>query len=149
MNALKGLFAGVLGGLVATYAKTIWEDHFPVRSVDTETPPALLAQRVTDRRLSVPERQTAETAIHWTFGTVTGALYGAAAESLPAVAAGAGLPFGIAFWVGTHGTVVPAAGLEPFPTEVKPRQYAVNEFAGHLVYALALEVVRRGVRQVF
>lgn len=145
-NLLKGAVCGLAAGLAATIAKTVWEDYFPVRSATTPTPPAIIAQRVADRELTEEEIKQAETAIHYTFGVGIGAFYGAAAEVAPVITAGLGMPFGLAFYGGTHGSVVPGIGLEPWPTEVKPTAYAVNEFAGHFVYAATLEVVRRGIR---
>lgn len=149
-NLAKGLFAGLLAGIAATAAKTIWEDHFPVRDEDTPTPPAVLANRVSEQSghgpLTEDEKATAETAIHVTFGVGMGMLYGALAEEVPETTAGFGLVFGTAFWAGTHGSVVPGLELEPYPTEVEPRSYAVNEYLGHLVYAMTLEAVRRVMR---
>ncbi|MEM1358216.1 MAG: DUF1440 domain-containing protein [Bacteroidota bacterium] len=145
-NLLKGAVCGIVAGLAATIAKTVWEDYFPVRSPDTPTPPALIAQRIAERELTDTETKRAETTIHYTFGIGTGMAYATAAEVAPEITTGLGLPFGLAFYGGTHGSVVPAIGLEPWPTEVTPRSYAVNEFAGHFVYAATLEIVRRGVR---
>jgi putative membrane protein len=149
-NLAKGIFAGLIAGIAATAAKTIWEDHFPVRSEDTPTPPALLANRISEQTGNGPltdeETSSAETAVHIAFGVGTGALYGALAEEVPDTTAGFGLAFGTAFWVGTHGSVIPGMGLEPWPTKVDPRSYAVNEFLGHLVYGMTLEAVRRVMR---
>lgn len=145
----KGLLAGALAGIAATAAKTLWESKFPVRSESTETPPLILANQIKTSIVNKPVQEEnesiVENSIHWTFGTGTGAAYGVAAESLPMISSGLGLPFGIAFWLGTHGSIVPLANLEPFPTEVQ-MNYAVNEFAGHLVYGVVLELTRRAVR---
>jgi|AntRauTorckE5430_2_1112549.scaffolds.fasta_scaffold01628_3 uncharacterized membrane protein YagU involved in acid resistance len=145
-NLLKGAVCGLVAGLAATVAKTVWENYFPVRSADTPTPPAIIAQRVVDHQLTDEEIKQAETAIHYSFGVGIGVAYAAAAEVAPEVTAGLGMPFGLAFYVGTHGSVIPGLGLEPWPTEVKPTSYAVNEFAGHFVYAATLEIVRKGMR---
>ncbi len=144
-NLLKGAVCGLVAGVAATIAKTVWEDYFPVRHHNTDPPPAVIAQRLTERTLTRKEKQQASLAIHAAFGVGTGVFYGAAAEVAPEMTAGVGLPFGLGFYGATHASVVPALGLEPWPTEVK-RDYAVNEFAGHLVYAVTLEVVRQGVR---
>lgn len=140
------MLAGLIAGAVATLAKTYWEENFPVRDEETDTPPAILAQRVSEKELTDDEEKTAETTIHWTFGTGAGAIYGMLAEESSLVSSGLGLPFGVVFWAMTHGSVVPALDLEPYPTEVEPQRYAVNEFAGHLVYGVTAEVVRRAVR---
>ena len=151
-DILKGLCAGLLAGAAATLAKTIWEEYFPVRDEDTKTPPAKIAQRVADSvadtDLTEEQEATAEKAVHWTFGTGAGLLYGLTAEENPVVTAGFGTGFGTVFWLLTHATVIPAADLEPYPTEIDPPRYALNELAGHLVYGVTAELVRRGVRAV-
>ena len=147
----KGLAAGVVGGLAATAVKSLWEAVAPVRAPEEETPPAILADRANmelrGEHLDEEQKNVAEQAIHWTFGTTTGAVYGLAAEATDAVTTGAGIPFGIALWAGTHVTSVPALGLEDTIVEKNPK-YALSEFAGHLLYGLTAEVVRRGVRSV-
>ncbi|MCX8212239.1 MAG: putative membrane protein YagU involved in acid resistance [Neolewinella sp.] len=145
-NLFKGALCGIVAGFAATVAKTVWEDYFPVRSADTPTPPAIIAQRVANRELTDEEKAKASTAIHFTFGVGVGVAYAAAAEVAPKITASLGMPFGLAFYGGTHGSVVPALNLEPWPTEVKPMSYAINEFAGHFVYAATLELARRGMR---
>ena len=145
-DMLKGLFAGLVGGIIATAAKTIWEDNFPVRDKETDSPPVKLAEKVMSHELTRQQKQTAEQSIHLTFGIGTGIFYGALAEEVPMATTALGIPFGLAFYAGTHGSIVPALELEPFPHQVKPEQYAINEFAGHLVYGAALEITRRGVR---
>ncbi len=147
---LKGVVGGVIGGLVATVAKTIWEDYFPVRDSSTPTPPAIIAERASKAAgygsLTDQETALAETGIHFAFGVGTGVAYGVLAEEVPEATTGGGTLFATAFYAGTHGSVVPGLNLEPWPWNVEPRDYAVNEFLGHLVYGLALEMTRRGVR---
>ena len=145
-DVLKGALCGLAGGVAATIAKTVWEEYFPVRDKQTKTPPAILAERVTETDLTEREEGAAEQGIHATFGVGTGVLYGTVAEALPAVTVAGGLPFGAAFYGATHGSLVPALGLEPWPTENKP-EYVRNELAGHFVYAAVLELVRRGMRR--
>ena len=150
-NVLKGLAAGILGGLAATAVKTLWEEFAPVREPQEATPPAQLADQANmelrGEHLDEQDTAIAEQAIHWTFGTTTGAVYGLAAEATDAVTTGYGIPFGMLLWAGTHASTVPALGLEDNPLEKDPK-YAVNEFAGHLLYGITAEVVRRGVRSV-
>ena len=132
--------------MAATAIKTVWEEYFPVRDEDAKTPPTVLAEEITGKELNDKEAEQTSLAIHGVFGVGTGAVYGGLAEVVPEVTIAAGLPFGVSFYALTHGSTVPAAGLEPWPTEVKP-EYARNEFVGHLVYALTLEVVRNGLRR--
>lgn len=145
-DLLKGLIAGLAGGIIATAAKTIWEANFPVRDKKTDSPPVKLAEEIVNHELTEKQKQSAEQSIHLAFGIGTGVFYGALSEEIPMATTALGVPFGLAFYALTHGSVVPALELEPFPYQVHPQQYAINEFAGHLVYGVALEVTRRGVR---
>lgn len=145
-NILKGALCGFVAGVAATIAKTVWEDYFPVRDEDTASPPAKMAQQLTERTLSDKEIDQASLGIHIAFGVGTGVLYGASGELVPEITSGLGMPFGMGFYALTHGSVVPALDLEPWPTEVEPT-YAINEFAGHFVYALTLEAIRLGMRK--
>ena len=144
---LKGLFVGLVAGAVGTLAKTVWEDQFPVRSPQTDSPPARLAQRATQTTLSDSEKKQAESAIHWSFGTLTGGMYGTLVELAPEARAGHGMLFGLGLYGLTHATTLPAADLEPNPLETDPT-FAFNEFVGHFVYAGMVEMTRRALRQV-
>lgn len=100
---------------------------------------------VLDRQLTDREKDAAGTAVHYAMGTTSGALYGAFAEIVPQVKAGAGLTFGAAVWLVVDEGVVPAAGLSKSPTEYRLSIHAYA-FASHLVYGLTTEIVRRAVR---
>jgi hypothetical protein len=93
------------------------------------------------------EKKAAGAAVHYAFGTVTGGLYGAMAEVAPQVTAGAGLPFGAAFWLVADEVAVPSLGLAKGPTEY-PVSTHVYALASHLVYGIAAEFGRRAVRHV-
>ena len=51
------------------------------------------------RELSKDEKDIGGAVAHYVFGATTGALYGVGAELFPGVAAGVGLPFGVAVWL--------------------------------------------------
>ena len=148
---IKGICAGIVGGIAATAMKTWWESKHPVRSEDTETPPVLLANRIKKSVMQVPlkteNKPLVGDSIHWAFGTSTGALYGALAASSPAISSGLGLPFSLGFYALTHGSTIPMMGLEPYPVNVR-MDYAWNEFAGHLLYGLTLDIVRRATLEI-
>jgi len=143
---IKGICAGILGGIAATAVKTLWESKYPVRSEETDTPPVVLANKIKTSLGEMPVKKEDEAmvsdAIHWTFGTSVGAFYGGLAADTPVVANGLGLPFSLVFYALTHGSTIPMMGLEPYPVEVRI-DYAWNEFAGHLLYGVTLDVVRR------
>src|SRR4029078_1763899 len=55
------------------------------------------SRNIRHRELQESEKETAGTAVHYAFGTVTGGMYGALAEVTPQVTTAAGLPFGAGF----------------------------------------------------
>jgi hypothetical protein len=80
--------------------------------------------------------------VHYAFGGAVGALYGAAAGFAPKVAAGLGLPFGVAVWLGAHVIAVPALDLSRPPTR-RPLRQEAEELGLHLVYGATTDLVRR------
>ena len=112
----------MIGGAVGSGVKAFAERPFPPRPESKDSPPAVLAQKVAGRELSEHEKEVAQNAIHWTFGTLIGGVYGALVELEPRVGTGLGIPFGAALWVGTHETAVPALGLDAPPTQLPLRR---------------------------
>jgi putative membrane protein len=102
----------------------------------------LLVRTLAERPLPEEAKPWAGTLVHYAFGGVVGALYGAVAEHAPRVAVGLGVPFGAAVWLGAHVITVPAAGLAPPPTR-RPLRAEASELVLHLVYGAATEIVRR------
>jgi putative membrane protein len=105
-----------------------------------------ISEGIFGHELKEDEKRPAGAAVHYAFGTATGGLYGAVAELAPEVTAGAGLPFGAAFWLVADETAVPLLGLSKPPTEY-PVSTHVYAFASHLVYGLTAELVRRSLRK--
>lgn len=104
-----------------------------------------ISEGIFDHKLTRGEKKIAGPAVHYAFGTAVGGLYGAVAELAPEVTAGAGLPFGAAFWLVADETAVPLLGLSKKPTEY-PLSTHVYALASHLVYGLTAEAVRRAAR---
>jgi putative membrane protein len=143
----KGLLAGLIGGLVATAAKTLAERIYPPRTHGEPEPPEVLAGKVAGHELVGPQKEAAVEAIHWGFGALTGAAYGALVEFYPAATAKDGAGFGMALSSLTHGTVLPAMGLAAEPGEQTTRE-RTSELATHVVYGVVTETVRRVVRRM-
>ena len=163
----KGALAGLVGGVVGTFVKSqaepilqdLGERWFPPTHAQKERPgadvqghpdrmpPSYMAQGATDLvdvTLSRDEKLEAQNAIHWAFGTSAGVAYGVLAEMTDAEA-GFGIPAAAALFAATHGTALPAAGLQASPRDM-PTAWWVWEFGSHLVYGLTVDLVRRGVR---
>jgi putative membrane protein len=141
----KGLLAGMIGGLVATAAKSFAEKIYPPRTHGAPEPPAVLAEKIAGRPLSDGEMTAAEEAIHWGFGAVAGAAYGALVEYYPLAKTKDGAGFGMALNSLTHGTALPAMGLSAEAEDQTARE-KTSEMATHLVFGLVTERVRRFVR---
>jgi len=108
---------------------------------------SIVSEGVFNHQLSEGEKETGGAIAHYAMGVASGGIYGAAAELLPEVTLGAGLPFGAAVWVVADEGIVPALGLSKSPAEYPFSKHAYA-FASHLVYGLSAELVRNAVRRV-
>ena len=179
-DILKGLAAGIVGGLVASVVmnqfQALWhklaegetrshgaqsmQKGLPQRGAGrilqkqgkddadddaTERLSNFISEEVFDHDLTESEKETAGTAFHYAYGLTSGAAYGVAAEFLPKVTIGAGLPFGAFIWITADEGVVPLLGLSKAPTEY-PLSTLAYGFASHLVYGLTAEMTRRAIR---
>lgn len=172
-DVVKGLAAGLIGGLVASWTMNRFQDVWTkvAESMEksqgddsakqggegggqqssgeqddaTVKAASAISEGIFDHRLTKSEKKIAGPAVHYAFGTSVGGLYGAVAELAPEVTAGAGLPFGAAFWLVADEAAVPLLGLSKAPTEYPLGTHAYA-LASHFVYGLTAEVVRRAVR---
>ena len=172
----KGLVAGLAGGLVASWTmnrfQDVWvklsgnhdsaskqsaeqnqnleADQLETGNDEQEDATMKAASAVSEgifgHRLTKDEKKVAGSAVHYSLGTAVGGMYGAVAEVVPEVTAGAGLPFGAAFWLVVDETAVPLLGLSKGPTNypLSTHGYALTS---HFVYGLTAELVRRSVRR--
>ena len=179
-NVWKGLAAGLIGGLVASWTMNRFQDvwfkvakgietspgnqfqsaggeqaagvHDSVVNSKPEVPDdttvraaSAVSEGLFGHKLTPSEKKVAGPAVHYVLGTGVGGLYGAAAELAPNVTAGAGLPFGAAFWLVVDEGAVPLLGLSEGPTAY-PLSVHAYALSSHFVYGLTAEVVRRAVR---
>ena len=113
-------------------------------------PPAALAGRVASalgRQLTDEERLRVQQVIHYTMGAGLGVAYTSVAKRWPAATRGGGALAGLAIYAGTHGSVVPALGIQPPPWRLPPAA-VVWEVTSHVVYGAALEMGRRALEAV-
>ena len=155
---------GVIAGLVASWVKAFTEPRLqavaegilpPSRSQKQDVgadpsghpenmPPAVLVDRATvavGRRLTVPQRLYAQQVIHYGMGAGLGVAYSAAACRWPAVSRARGALAGVAIYAGTHGSLLPALGIQRPPWELSPAAVAW-ESTSHVVFGVALETAR-------
>jgi len=111
-------------------------------------PPAVLAQRAAaalgHARLTVAERLRIQQVVHYGFGAGLGVAYSAAANRWPVVSRGRGALAGLAIYAGTHGSFLPALGIQRPPWRLAPAAFAW-ESTSHVVFGTALETVRRAL----
>jgi hypothetical protein len=167
-SRLNGALAGAIGGLAGTlamnYAQRAWtlaaDGHAPASAADhhdardwqersehqnaNELAAQTLAETLLGRGLRQHELGPAAAAVHFTFGTAVGALYGGSLAApgrrrRSAVAMGAGL--GITLWMLADELAMPLLGLSR-PTTERPREMHLQSLASHLVYGIVTEHVR-------
>jgi len=146
-GAVVGLVAGLLAAGAMSLAHRVLRDvdRQPVVSDKPEDPTIVVARAVASlagSALDEDEKSRAGAAVHYAFGGVVGALYGAAAEVIPRATTAFGVPFGIAVWLGAHVVAVPALGLSEPPTR-QPIGQEAEELGLHVVYSSVTEFVRR------
>jgi uncharacterized membrane protein YagU involved in acid resistance len=156
-DAIKGMVAGLAGGLVASWTMNQFQalisrasDGPPQQSGgDDEDATNRLAQAIAaktiDRRLSKQEVEVAGPVVHYAYGTLMGGVYGAAAERATGWQSLAGAAYGALLWAAGDELAVPLLGLSRPSTEF-PIGTHVQALAAHIVYGVTTEVVRRGVR---
>lgn len=141
----KGAMAGLAGGLAGAGAKMLAEYFFPPRVHGETPPPVVLAEQVAWRNLDHENRKLAMHAIHWGFGALAGAVYGALVEFEPSLGAWRGAAFGITLNRITHESLLPKMGLSA-PTQQQSTQERISEWVTHAAYGAATDAVRRIVR---
>ena len=169
-NVLKGLVAGLIGGLIASWTMNRFQDvwvklaahqdssdhsskpepqqsHSEEQDDTTVRTASAISEGLFDHKLTESEKKIGGTAVHYSLGTGVGGLYGAVAEVAPEITAGAGLPFGAAFWLVVDEGAVPLLGLSKGPTKY-PLSTHAYALTSHFVYGLTAELVRRSVRKM-
>jgi len=165
----SGIVAGIAGGLVASWLMNeFMENAGPTlqKAVQGEgasrqphqdqgedkpddatmkTADAVVATVTGGRHLSHEGREKGGPIVHYAFGALMGATYGAIAEGLPEATFGFGTAFGAALFAGAELVAVPALNLSGSPADA-PVSSLTTPFAAHLVYGAATETVRRLVR---
>lgn len=155
-SVLKGVIAGAMGGLAASWVMGQFEGLVAkVRSngqLQTDEQDAedatmktaeRIAQSVTGHGLSKEQKKKAGPIVHYAYGTVIGALYGGAASRLKPAAAGFGTAYGAAAWALGDEIAVPAFNLGSSNGGKPPLGMHLQELGAHLVYGATLEGVRR------
>ena len=102
----------------------------------------------TGNQLDNDSKKSAGQAVHYTFGTLMGVVYGISAELLPETTTGAGTAFGTLLFLAADEIAVPSFQLSPPPTRTPPTDH-LQHWAAHVVYGASLELVRSLVKRLF
>lgn len=145
-SLIKGAVAGLVGGLIATGAKTVAERIYPPRTHGEPEPPDVAVEKLGGDRLPSTNKKVETEALHWGFGALAGAAYGVIAEVYPQVTAKNGITFGMTLMAFAHEGALPALGLSAEPKDQQPREQR-SEMVTHVVYGIVAETVRKIVRK--
>jgi uncharacterized membrane protein YagU involved in acid resistance len=155
---------GVIAGVVASWVKALTEPRLQAlaeailppspsqkqevgadpRGHPENMPPAVLVDRATvalGHRLTVPQRLRAQQLIHYGTGAALGVAYSAAADRWTTASPVRGALAGVAIYAGTHGSLLPALGIQRPPWRLSPAAVAW-ESTSHLMFGVALEATR-------
>jgi putative membrane protein len=158
--------AGVLSGLAASWVKAFSEPRLqavaesilppsPAQKLDVgadpsghpqNMPPAVIVGRIASAfghsRLTDGQRVSAQRVIHYAVGTGLGVAYNGVATRWPAVTRSTGSLAGLAIYAGTHGSALPALGIQRPPWRLAPAAVAW-EATSYLLFGATLENARR------
>lgn len=154
----KNILAGAAAGFAASIAMTQFQKAMNAamrsqrngRNKRNEEAPATvkaaetMAKRFGVRKLSDDQKKAAGLAVHYFFGTMNGAIYGALSRS-PKARLGFGSIYGTALWAIGDEIAVPLFGFSK-PALEYPWTTHASALASHIVYGVTAEGVRRGVR---
>jgi putative membrane protein len=162
----RALAHAVLSGLLASWVKASSEPRLqtvaewivapsPAQKLEVGTdpsdhpqnlPPAVIVGRIASALghtgLSDGRRVSVQRVMHYGFGAGLGVAYGSVARRWPLATRGAGTLAGLAIYAGTHGSVLPALGIQRPPWRLPPAAVAW-EATSHLLFGAALETGRR------
>jgi Protein of unknown function (DUF1440) len=152
---LKGAVAGLAGGLAGTLAMTEFQGWWSKTakkqgSSSREEPATVKAARVIvektlHRRLPDKEKKLAGEIVHYAFGTLNGAVYGALAENSRVPGIARGVLFGAILFAVVDEGLVPLLGFSRGPTKY-PLSSHLYALASHVVYGAATNTVSNMVR---
>ena len=161
IDLMKGMLAGVAGGLLASYLmeqfQSAWSAasdamrHPKMRSGRKPDPATVkaanvISEKVTGHKLPGDYKSVAGEAMHYGMGAGAAAVYCLLAEVAPIATIGSGVGFGTGVWLLADEIAVPAAGLSKPPKEI-PLATHIYALASHLVYGWITETVRCAVRR--
>ncbi len=120
-------------------------DSEPKIDATMKTADAVVSTITGGRHLSLEGQEKGGPIVHYAFGALMGALYGAAAEYSSVARSGFGTTFASALFTGADLVAVPALNLSGSSAGA-PVSSLASPFSAHVVYGITTEAVRRAVR---
>ncbi|NRD75186.1 DUF1440 domain-containing protein [Shewanella sp. VB17] len=145
------LWAGFLGGNLASFVKWGTEIPFPPRTPDRAIPPMEmlmdLGVKAQDLTFNYSEHviNWGVAGIHHGFSIVFAMLYCLCAEIFPSIKLWQGAMFAIFITLGFHGVLLPLFDWAP-PMWSLPYNELFSETFGHILWMWAIEICRRDIR---
>jgi putative membrane protein len=167
-SLMKGILAGMAGGLVAAWMMNQFMagpgpklqeavekavgDPVPEPAGEPKEDATMksadaIVHAATGDHLSWEQKEKGGPIVHYAFGVLTGGIYGGLAEYSGVVRSGFGTSFGGVLFSTADLLAVPAFGLAAGPSET-PASSQTSPFAAHVVYGVTTELVRRLVRMI-
>lgn len=148
---MNRLLAGGAAGALATIPMTIfWEAVHPRLAGEPPRPlpprevaEALAVKAGVSRELSEEQMQQLSLFLHFAYGTLTGAVFGAVAPRRRVATVGAGLLFGLGVWTASYLGWLPAFGVRHSPRWDPPARTKLV-IASHLVWGAAAGLLMAG-----
>ena len=152
-DVVRGMLAGMVGGLVGSCAMVLYMEVVS-KAVNGDRPPQgdnvtakvadLTMRKMTGEEPSEQAKQTGGAIVHYGFGTIVGAVYGAAVEYLPWASVGFGALYGTTLFVVADEFSLPRLELAHWPADESALDQ-LGHLGAHLVYGMATEAARRAV----
>ncbi len=167
-HLIRGILAGVAGGLAAAWVMNQWsagpgsalnkklmtpeEQEKVAANSDGEDATMKAADGLSTpvqggQHLTSEQKEKGGPIVHYTYGALVGGLYGGLAEYSKVVRSGFGTTYGSVLFIGGDLVAVPAFGLAE-PLDKFPAASYAGPFTSHLVFGATTEVVRRIVRAI-
>lgn len=146
------LFAGLMGGNVASFVKWGTENPFPPRTADRAVPPAEMLHDVGLHVSTMVYYYSGHlvnwgvAGVHHLFSVFFAMLYCWLAEIFPRVTLWQGVGFALVITLIFHGVVLPISGWAP-PFWSLPMDEILSETFGHILWMWTIEVFRRDLRR--
>lgn len=159
---LKDVLIGAIGGLIGTVVLEQitsklyeWEGEEAKKKEEQlraeGDPPTILAKRISDQvlRLNLSDKKKEKLAIgiHYAFGAMAGALFGALEPRAPFLSAGLGTMYGSLFWLLGDEIGMPVMGLSK-PSQDYPWQTHARAWAAHAGYGVAVVGTYKLVKKI-